>query len=383
MISRRKLIAGSAAVAAYAALPKPALAANGTIPGAIRWDAWYGGGTGTEGNVNTQVSRSLGPAIFQPRAPWFAKPMSPFLNSINGNQQATMDAEITYAAGAGLKYWAYVWYGQENPVSPFMNAWNLHQSSSIKNNMNWCLNWQFGRIGGLATFTANIPTYISYFQQSNYQTITAATSLRPLIYVLVGDGDLAAAWGNSWTNVASAFTALRSACASASLGNPYIVLQYPTASTAASFVSLSGADAISSYTAGSSTINATPWATFEPTIETFWSTMAGTGTPMVPICMDGFDQRPRKLHPPSFTGFKPNVNIANYVVAPTASQLTAHLQAAVSFVVANPTPCASKAILIYAWNECDEFGGFVPGYNTTDPSIPITTALNAVGAVTW
>jgi hypothetical protein len=64
-------------------------------------------------------------------------------------------------------------------------------------------------------------------------------------------------------------------------------------------------------------------------------------------------------------------------------QLTTHLQAAVSFVVANPTSCASKAILIYSWDECDEFGCMIPSYNSANPAAPITTSLNAVGAVTW
>lgn len=361
--------------------------ANGTIPGAIRWDAWYGGGTGSEGNVNTQECRTLGPAIFQSRAPWFATPVSPFLMTINGNTQAIMDAEITYAAAAGLRYWAYCWYGQETPVSPMQNAWALHQASSIKNNMNWCLNWQFGRIGGLSAFTANIPTYVGYFQQANYQTVTATTTLRPLVYCLISDTDLAAAWGNSWANVASAFTALRAACVTAGVGNPYIVFQYGSAAqaaTAASFVTQAGADAISQYaTGGGGSTNVVTWPTFEASVEAFWAAQVATTTPVVPLCMVGFDQRPRKITPSSALGTKPNVNLANYVVFPTPTQLTAHLQAAVSYVVANPTPCASKAILIYSWTECDEFGALIPSYNATNPAAPVTSALDAVAAVTW
>ena len=383
MISRRRFFTGAAALAAYATLPARGARANtnGTIPGAIRWDAWYGGGSGSEGTVNQQVSQSLGPATFQPRAPWFASPISPFLNSINGNQQATMDAEITYAASAGLAYWAYCWYGQETPTSPMQNAWSLHQSSSIKNNMNWCMILQFSRLSS-ASMAANQATYVSYFQQANHQTVTATTAARPLLYILMDTTSLANFTGGA-TGVATAITNLRAACTSASIGNPYVVIMYGTPSQAASWVTSFGADAISNYSAGSVTTNATPWATFEPTIETFWATMAGTGTPIIPICMDGFDQRPRKLHPPSFSGFKPNVNMANYVVAPTASQLTAHLQAAVSYVVANPTYCPSKAIIMYAWDECDEFGCMMPTYNAANPATPITTALNAVGAVTW
>jgi hypothetical protein len=190
-------------------------------------------------------------------------------------------------------------------------------------------------------------------------------------------------FGGSTAGVATAITNLRAAAASAGVGNPYVVVMYGTPSQAATWVTAFGADAISNYSAGSTTTTATPWATFEPTVETFWATMGATGTPIVPICMDGFDQRPRKLHPPSTSGFKPNVNLANYVVAPTPSQLTAHLQAAVSYVVANPTFCPSKAIIMYSWDECDEFGAIIPSYNAADPGAPVTAALNAVGAVTW
>jgi hypothetical protein len=234
MISRRKLLVGSSALAAYTILSaRRAMAANGTIPGAIRWDAWYGGGSGSEANVNAQVSASLGPTVFQNRAPWFAAPVSPFLNSINGNQQALMDAEIAYAASAGLKYWAYCWYGQQTPASPFMNAWNLHQSSSVKNNMNWCLLLQFTRISS-AIMAANQATYVSYFQQANYQTVSVGTANRPLVYIFM-DTTSFASFGGTTAGVATAITNLRAACATAGIGNPYVVVMYGTPSQAASW----------------------------------------------------------------------------------------------------------------------------------------------------
>ena len=120
-------------------------------------------------------------------------------NVINGDQQSVMDAEINYAASAGLKYWAYCWYGQQTPASPMQNAWNLHQSSVVKGGMNWCSLLQFGRIGPFSLWNANIPTYISYFQQANYQPVLTN---RPLVYLFIDRLDpLTHAWGGSWANV--------------------------------------------------------------------------------------------------------------------------------------------------------------------------------------
>jgi hypothetical protein len=386
MIARRSLLSGTTALAAVAALSiEHAQAANGTIPGAIRWDAWYGGGSGSEPTVNQQVANSLGPQRWQSRAPWFATPPSAFSNAINGNAQAVMDAEIGYAASAGLKYWAYVWYGQETPASQLQNAWALHQSSSVKANMNWCLMLQFSRMGPASFWNANIAAYVSYFQQANYQTVTVAAAVRPLVYVYIDDlTHLTTDWGASWANVQTAFNALRTATTGAGLATPYIVLLNGTPANAASYVTQTSADAISNYTGGVVAGVAMPWATYETGVEAFWASMGATGTPIVPIAQTGWDRRPRLQTPPSFGGagqrawFGANV----YIVPPTGAQLTTHLQAAVSYVVANPTQCPSKAILIYSWDECDEGGSaIIPTYGTG--SGPDTGRITALQGVTW
>jgi hypothetical protein len=347
-------------------------AANRTIPGAIRWDAWYGGGSGSEANVNQRSAAALGPQRWQSRAPWFASPPSPATNVINGNQQATIDAEIGYAASAGLKYWAYCWYGQQIPPSPMMDAWNLHQSSKVKNSMNWCMLLQFSRIGPSSFWQTNIPTYVSYFLQSNYQLVLSG---RPLLYVFIDNARvLAANWGNSWTNVEKAFNELRTATIAAGMASPYIVIMNGNHVDAASYSTQTGADAISNYRSGNPGV-ATPWPMYEGSIESYWAAMGATGTPIVPIAMTGWDPRPRAHMSPNSTG------VPRYAVAPTADQLTAHLQAAVSYVVSHPSQCPSKAILIYSWDECDEGGNAIlPTWTGGEPD---TSRISALQRVDW
>jgi hypothetical protein len=354
-------------------LPRVAFAANGTIPGAIRWDPWYG--------TTSAAALSTGPAELQApqwqfRAPWFATPQRGGL-LINGNQQATIDAEIGYAASAGLKYWAYVWYGDIVPLDGMMNAWTLHQSSSIRNSMNWCLMLQFSEVSP-TTFANDQAQYVAYFQQSNYQLVLTN---RPLVYLLIDDLNmLTTRWGSDWANVKAALDALRTATVAAGLGTPYIVIMYGVPANAASYASQTGSDAISNYLLGSNQL-AELWQTYEPTVEAFWAAMGATGTPIVPDAQTGWDQRPR-LAPQFVNACTVRLSDFAYVVVPTGPQLTAHLQAAVSYVVANPTQCPSKAILIYSWDECSEGGNaIIPTYG--NGSGPDTGRITALQGVTW
>ena len=347
-----------------------------SIPGAIRWDAWYGksGIAGdSESWVPAAVESTLGPKRFQFRMPWFGVPSSQYAVSINGGTQAIMDAEITYAAAAGVKYWAYCWYEPSN--SSLMKAWALHQSSTIKNNVNWCMMLQESRANTSAYWTAHIPTWVSYFQQSNYQTVLSG---RPVFYLFCDTVP--------FSGCAASVTALRAATIAAGLKTPYIVVLYGNPPTSASIMSTIGADAISDYQpkAGqSTTASNTDWPTAEAGMEAYWDAMrAAAPTGVVPICQTGWDTRPRHFLGTKLTNGRAHVGEAVYVTMPTQTQLTAHFQAAATYVnTTYPTACPSGLILIYSWDECDEGGNaLIPSYSAGGP---VTTALNAFSAVTW
>ena len=84
---------------------QPAAGSSRPIVGAIRWDAWYG-----EGSPVSEVERRSGPKKYHFRLPFFAQVISPGEVSINGDSQAVIEQEISYAADAGLDYWAFVDY---------------------------------------------------------------------------------------------------------------------------------------------------------------------------------------------------------------------------------------------------------------------------------
>jgi hypothetical protein len=355
-----------------------------TIPCAIRWDAWYGG-SGTGAFANPQVQYALGVGRFQQRAPFFATPTSSSTIVINGNQQATMDQEIAYAKNANVKCWAFLWYSSTDGMQ---NAWNLYQTSTHKTDVNWCLNLALSVMQSSAVFATQIPAFVTYMQQSNYQTVSnGSTGGHPLLFLLFDSpGGFASGWGGSYATLAASITALNSALATAGLPTAYVVMQSaPSAANAAT----AGMSAISQYATIPSSVIAQTYASFDTAVQATWATAATAATAasigMVPNAMVGRDSRARKVTPQGFagTGIHAHFGESIYAQQPTAAELTSHLQAAVTFIGANAAVNPSQVTLIYAWDECDEFGCMMPTYNSANPASPNMTILNAVGAVTW
>ncbi len=83
-------------------LPFALLAAERPTVGAIRWDAWSGGG------VTEQVEQTLSPAKHRFRLPWFAKVDAAGHAHLDASAEGVMEQEIGYAKEAGLDYWAFL-----------------------------------------------------------------------------------------------------------------------------------------------------------------------------------------------------------------------------------------------------------------------------------
>lgn len=363
LLTRRAALIGSLAVAGPAILrAKPAGAANtgGVRVGAIRFDAWYCGET-QPGTSAWYASHDLDSPAWQSRAPFFAKQLSPALMSING-QQADMDAELVYASNAGLKWFAWAWY----PASTsYRNAWNYYQASPNKNLVNWCV------LIGMASLAGNFPTtseYLSFFQQANYEKVGS----RPLIVVFYDNSSQSAA--------ATAITNLRSACSSAGLGNPYILLQCPVASLAASTMTAIGADAIGAYSATPSGNGPIPFTTMDTYVQNYNAALVATGNPVIPSIMSGWDRRPRIERPPVFdVEWKPYGALSNYVAPGTPAQIASHFSSVIAAVTTSPSAYPANKALAYSWNEFDEGGGCLcPTWTSNGPNTAILDALKGV-----
>lgn len=344
-----------------------------TIGGAIRWDYQYQGPAGG-GAVSTALLelQALETSAYRSRAPIHFGPLGPNTGQWD-DTQATFDAEIVASTTAGLKYWAFFRQSCGSMVHDPNGCFGLtyYQASTKNNLINWCSIFDPLLLGSTGNFSAQVAAVVADFQTSNYQKILTN---RPMIYIFWNPASIVSNWGGSNANFAAFITALRSATVSAGLGTPYVVVQNGLDVTVLNDI---GADANNAYLLPPPFVLADPWASYEPTVEAYWASMAALGKPMVPTAMTGFDPRPRYVRPvfkasPSL----PYVGLNQYVVAPTNSQLTAHLTAAIAFIAANPSACPSSTMLIYAWNEHSENG------NVLNPCVgdPSGTRCAAAGA---
>jgi hypothetical protein len=353
-------------------LDRRAYASSSIQVGAIRWDAWDAANT----SILKAVETSLGPHQYRDRAPFCATaPSAESIEFSKCDTQAAMDREIAAAAQAGLAYWAYCWYSASDPM---MNAWALHQTSTQKNRVNWCMILQIDHLAGAAAFTGLASTYVSYFRQGNYQRVAGG---RPLVYLFVGQlQHLTSDWGGSWANVGAAFDNLRALCAKAGLKRPYIVVMTWSPGSAYAIQKQIGGDAISNYVAPVPEGRPASYEALCASTQAYWDEMAATGSPVVPICMTGWDTRPRKQHPPPWSrNQQPNVGMDTYVAAGTPAQIAEHVRSAIFFVQTHPERCPAQTVLIYSWNECDEGGSaLIPAYGAHGVNHGI---LDAVGDV--
>ena len=354
-------------------MPRAALAvAPNVIAGAIRWDAWYS----QSDSSAVAAQNALSPQQWQFRAPWFAKVSNPYMLRTTGTQ-ADMDLECQFAANAGLKYWTFDRYPSG---SGFTVAWNLYQSSLNNNLVNWCWMTDDSVLGSTSNYTAAVNLLVSQFQQSNYQKVLTN---RPLMYW--NQTAISGYWGGNYANLSPALAALQSACTSAGLGNPYIVIcgGLPGASNLATLI---GAGAVSAYlplTPVAAQPN--PYSALVESAEGFWTQMASYFSTIVPCCATGWDTRPRKQNPVPWdvASYAPAYSrLLNYVTPGTPSQIAGHIQDAVNYVIANPSKCPSTAILIYSWTECDEGGGcMIPTLGDPPQTGNTTNLLTAISAV--
>ena len=131
--------------------------------------------------MTQQVERTLGPAKYHLRLPWFAEISGPDAVRIHGGRQEVMDREIAFAADAGLDYWAFLGWP---PGSSGGIALALYLSSTHRGSVNFCMIEQFVNIyaGG---YTAELAATLALVTQAGSQSVLGG---RPLMYFLACDG---------------------------------------------------------------------------------------------------------------------------------------------------------------------------------------------------
>lgn len=368
---------------------------NGTHVGLIRWDAYCAD------NANTRfVQRGFNHEQYNYRALFFATKNG---NSIDFNcTQATMDAEIAYAAAAGVSHWEFLHYGTDATTNPMNKAWELYQSSIHKNDVKWVTMMHFADMRASTVPTQITSMWIPWFQQPNYLLGSNSTKCPagncPIfqIYFDVNyQAEINGNWGGSTAAFATALGTIKTAANNAGFGDPYFVCLTEGVISAATAASL-GCHAISTYGCGSESVGiANPWINMANAIKTRWvNDRAGAvANGMDYINCAGFwDTRPFRTAPAPFQDTsKPWISLLAYNVWPTGAEYTSFLQDLVQNILdfttgnglGNPVTNPYKLGNVYAWNECLEGGCVVPRYNSSNPAAPDTTFIDAWQAVNF
>lgn len=333
--------------------------------GAIRWDAWYG--QRTEPTPGFYVCKALSPRAYHFRAPWFATVQDQDRLICDGGNQKTMDAEISYAKKAKIKYWAFVWY---KPDSPMLNGWRLYLASEHKADVNWSIIAGYGEFHLDMTHAGGYSSpdeYAKFFAQPNFQK---ALDGRPLLYLFRNEEATA-------RQLHDDVAALRAAADRAGVASPYVVIMFGNAAMAAVDARMIGADAISAYAATSDHREGSAFSSLSDYVSaTFWDQMAATGEPTIPLVMTGWDSRPQYNVPmPWDKG--PKKPPAFYETA-TAGQITTEVGSLLSWMKRHPQATPANAAIIYAWNEFAEGGWICPTWTDHGPD---TSRIDALAKV--
>ena len=278
------LLLVSAATLHSAGAPKSQLQPAGQTPerssrpsvGAIRWDAWSGG------RVTEEVQRTLGPAKYHDRLPWFAEVRSDNQVRIDGSPPEIMAREIDFAADAGLDYWAFLLYPESDTMS---QALKQYLKSPKRQRLNFCviLHNAFGVPE--AAWPKERSRLVSLLKEPGYQTVLGG---RPLVF------EFQARLGGKFP--LQRFADFRRAAREAGL-NPYCVFMGWNPAADFGRESVNGFDAVSAYAFGS---DVSTFAELVRQVESgYWQKAAEAKVPYVPLVSTGWDKQPRKDNPVS------------------------------------------------------------------------------------
>ncbi len=324
-----------------------------TVVGAIRWDAWTGGA------VTEQVERTLGPAKYRDRLPWFAEVLDPQTVRIDGGRAEVMDREIDWAAQAGLDYWAFLIYPESSPMSA---ALGQYLRSPRRDRLGFCMILHNTLKVPEAEWPQERARAVGLLRESGYQTVLHG---RPLVYAFLGNEF-------PYDRFADFLAAARQGGL-----QPYCVFMGWNPANDFRTVALKGFDAVSAYAKGS---QEPAFTDLTRAVETnYWRNAAHAGVPYIPLVTTGWDKRPRKDHPVSWELGHPYHRQEVFPAQPTPAEIASHLRDALDFVKAHRGICEANAVIVYAWNEYDEGGWLAP---TRRPDgLPDTSRLDAVRSV--
>lgn len=301
-----------------------------TTVGAIRWDAWYSH-DGKTGSIISQVERSLSPARFHYRAPFYAEITGKDSLIIPEFTQEVFDREMEYAKYAGIDYFAYVWYNSDMKA-----ARKFHTTSKYKNDVKMCVCFDGNAIK--KDFARN--EMRTLLKQDYYMTVLDG---RPLMYYLT-----------SGTNIYEIYEDIiyyRQLAEEIGVKEPYAVIMGDSTNVTKS---ISG-DSVSDYAISGSGIS---FNKLTKLAYNNWEDLNDDNYQFVPTITAGWSPEPRYVNPVSWT----TVINGRWCEDAKSIEIFNHLAQALSYMQHSNVKNQTKAntVIMYAWNEHDEGGWICP-----------------------
>jgi hypothetical protein len=306
-------------------------AAARPLVGAIRWDAW------ADGQPGRAVEYTLGPSEWRDRLPWYAKEIGPDTVEIRADNQKVADAEIAHAADLGVDYFAFVWYNarEGGGDEPMTRGLRLYRTSARRDLVKYTVIIKPEHL----IDPVQSADVLGYMRDPNWVKVDG----RPLIFV-----------GMAEVSSRELIDGFRAGSVAQGTGDPYIVYIAGGGvriNQAVTYADSYGFDAVSAYAVSGGSSQGDAYADLTVKTRDTWDFIASNGTATVPTVMAGWDPRPRVARPPywgdSGDGWY-------HQAAP--DELEAHFREAMEW----SRDHASKAVLVYAWNEYDEGGWIGP-----------------------
>ncbi len=300
-----------------------------TSVGVIRWDAWYGH-DGKPTSIISQVEKTLSPAEYHFRAPFFAKVTDDGKIEIPEYTQEIFDKEMAYAAEAGIDYFAFLMYSDD-----MKKAREFYKKSSLNNKVKMCCVVSPDQ----DKFYNEV---VELFKQDYYMTVLDD---RPLLYIYVESE-------KQLEKVSNDIAWYRTLCAENNIKEPYVAVM----TSYYDKVHDTYADSAARY--GVAGTNGEPFANIITKAKQMWAEGKAKCGQVVPNVSFGWDTVPRAINPVSWMTASKN----SYAAQATEQELYEFVKAAFDFTndESNKASTLANTITIDAWNEHDEGGWICP-----------------------
>ena len=279
------------------AAPAPA-ALRRPLVGAVRWDAWVGDlptyNSAGPTAVGLQVERVLGRPTGTSRLPFYAREVGDHQVEIRGASQDVVDREIEFAAGAGLDYWAFVYYP---PGSGLDAARRFYLASAHRSRIAFCL--IFDSLSRFRSALRDFGELLDAFARPEH--VRSSVRGWPVFFMprparTPADVDVPA--------LRLEIEAVRAAAVAARVGDPYIAVMGGAPPLVRWAVDALGLDAGSRVRRGRR--GGAPFADLVRAAEGRRDAFRAVGLRVLPWVTSGWDPRPRVEHPVSWTTCDPD-----------------------------------------------------------------------------